>query len=361
MKCLMQYPNCSRISSVFDGQLHEIIPTSLFEMNYDSKDLFLLNYVDASLGDRSMVTLLERKNGRFVKIPLTDYNNESVREFFDTFYEQGMRCDFSELPSIISTQLPLPLDVYLKNPDNYGVAVAAGGGSQPPGGPPGGPYNFDYKESPRKEEEAVAAGLPPVPPEPPRFNSYEPEMVEYEEVEYNIYYNVHDDLFFVDQDCKILFGKTGKIEDIGTLSEDGKIFYPDDLKVMSFHVVENFVTHKDPRIRFYYDYLENQVKYASTGLEVDHSLDTTIRMYRNVVDGKFYWNKEGTVKPIGNVSTLESINTLDNSVRNTTFMYYPASRYPKNVRYIQNFEVINFVLLDSDYDSFDDIPNNRIR
>ena len=356
MKCLMQYPNCSRISPVFDGQLHEIIPTSLFEMNYDSKDLFLLNYVDASLGDRSMVTLLERKNGRFVKIPLTDYNNEFVREFFDTFYEQGMRCDFSELPSIISTQLPLPLDVYLKNPNNYGVAVAAGGGSQPPGGPPGGPYNFDYKKSPREEEAEAAAGLPPVPPEPPRFNSYEKP----EKVEYNVYYNVYDGLFYIDQECNILFGKTGKLEDIGILSSDGKYFYPFGRKIVeTFNVVENFLFHKNPEIRFYYDYEKDRVN-CYTNLEANHSLDSTVRMYRDVVSGKYSWDAEGFIKIAGGVRRGDyPVIPGENEFFRVT--YISNHCYPEDIRFIYDVQVTNVDLKNYFSGDFGGNKNIRIR
>ena len=55
--------------------MHNILPLKLQRLVIKECELFLLNYVDMSLGRKSMITLLVREDANFYKVPLIKYDS----------------------------------------------------------------------------------------------------------------------------------------------------------------------------------------------------------------------------------------------------------------------------------------------
>lgn len=69
----MQYPfDLSGKNPAYDGEVHDIKPTSIRRINLLGRDYFIMEYFDYNTNG-NMVTLLTRVGNTLVKVPLTDY------------------------------------------------------------------------------------------------------------------------------------------------------------------------------------------------------------------------------------------------------------------------------------------------
>lgn len=103
MNIEMDYPNNAEISRFYDGKTHKIKPISIFSIELNGREVYVMQYVDISLGEIIMTTILEKKDNIYFKVPLIKYGKdfEGFRELVQTM---GRRYNVSELPQHIYTR-----------------------------------------------------------------------------------------------------------------------------------------------------------------------------------------------------------------------------------------------------------------
>ena len=109
----MDYPNDKEKNINYDGRMHNILPLKLQRLVIKECELFLLNYVDMSLGGKSMITLLVREDANFYKVPLIKYDS-SFNELVSLFTSNGRKVELNMLPSRIETKAPVNLSTFLQ-------------------------------------------------------------------------------------------------------------------------------------------------------------------------------------------------------------------------------------------------------
>ena len=109
----MDYPNDKEKNINYDGRMHMILPLKLQRLVIKGCELFLLNYVDMSLGGKSMITLLVREDANFYKVPLIKYDS-SFNELVSLFTSNGRKVELNMLPFRIETKAPVNLSTFLQ-------------------------------------------------------------------------------------------------------------------------------------------------------------------------------------------------------------------------------------------------------
>ena len=192
MKIEMDYPQDSKYNG-FDGKTHSIKPIGMYGANIDGKDLFLMAYRDISLGNISMITILERNNGKFRKVPLLNYESEAFDKLMNRIKENGDRVKIEHLPAHIDTRkTPITVEDLLKeqlnkNPVNSSEINIS---KQPPTPP----------VPPKVQAEAM---IPPTkPPVNVMAENKRPTNIEtYVKNSSVIYYNIEDGKYYWDKEC----------------------------------------------------------------------------------------------------------------------------------------------------------------
>ena len=74
-KIYMQYPlDITGTNELYDGEVHEIIPQSLYQVNVYGNEFYIMEYFDYT-SNTTAVTLLMRINNLLVKVPLDEYDS----------------------------------------------------------------------------------------------------------------------------------------------------------------------------------------------------------------------------------------------------------------------------------------------
>lgn len=303
MKVGMDYPRDSRYNG-FDGNTHNIEPVGLYGAQVNEKELFLMVYRDISMGNISMITILEEHNGNFRKVPLSNYDSEEFDRLMNYIKEYGRRISIEQLPNHIETRrTPISVEELVQEkpekkptkPNTMGAAAAP----PPPPGPPGPPIGG-------------GSPPPPPPPTPPKYNigTTKPQKTkENNGIMSFVYYNMDDGKYYWDKEC------THRIINAPA----------------SLGIIEGSVIH-GPNCEYY-------IRYISKGHEIKYTSgkEHTINYGKVYYDGKkYYWDKNcerkilGAPKSIGVQESQKVINGYNGTkyqIVNVVKIYYNDGDY----------------------------------